>query len=183
MTLFVNCCPRNGSRTKMLADKLLMKLGEYTEICPGKDGLLPLHRERLERRNELIGRGEYSDPVFDYAKQFAAADTIVIAAPFWDLSFPSELKIYIENIYVTGIVSRYGSDGRPEGLCRADTLYYVTTAGGPYDGRYSFDYIKDMAENYFGIGRAVLIKAEMLDIEGNDPEIILAECAEQYHLD
>ena len=42
------------------------------------------------------------------------ADTIVIAAPFWDFSFPAALKIYIENIYVTGIVSRYGSDGRPE---------------------------------------------------------------------
>ncbi|WP_432650154.1 hypothetical protein [Huintestinicola sp.] len=40
-----------------------------------------------------------------------------------------------------------------------------------------------MAENYFGIGRAVLIKAEMLDIEGNDPERILAECAEHYYLD
>ena len=45
------------------------------------------------------------------------------------------------------------------------------------------DYIKDMAENYFGIGRAALIKAEMLDIEGNDPERILAECAEHYYLD
>lgn len=182
MTLFVNCCPRSGSRTKILADKLLSKLGEYTEICPGKEGLLPLDEERLGHRSGLIAKGNYSDPLFSYAKQFASADTIVIAAPFWDLSFPSELKIYIENIYVTGIVSRYGSDGRPVGLCSAETLYYVTTAGGPYDGRYSFDYIKDMAENYFGIGRAVLIKAEMLDIEGNDPERILASCAEHYHL-
>lgn len=103
----------------------------------------------------------------------------MIAAPFWNLSFPAILKTYIENIYVTGIVSRYSEDGKPEGLCKAKTIYYVTTAGGYYDGRYSFDYIKDMAENYFGIEKSVLIKAEMLDIAGNDPEKILAECMER----
>lgn len=103
----------------------------------------------------------------------------MIAAPFWDLSFPAILKTYIENIYVTGIVSRYSKDGKPEGLCKAKTIYYVTTAGGYYDGRYSFEYIKDMAENYFGIEKSVLIKAEMLDIAGNDPEKILAECMER----
>lgn len=51
-----------------------------------------------------------------------------------DLSFPARLKIYLENIYVTGIVSKYDENGRPRGLCRAERLYYVTTAGGPFDG-------------------------------------------------
>lgn len=183
MTLYINCCPRSSSRTARLAEKLLKKLGEYEEIDPETEGLVPLNEERLNYRTDLIGKDDYSDDIFRYAKQFAAADTIVIAAPYWDLSFPAELKTYIENIYVTGIVSRYGSDGKPEGLCRAKALYYVTTAGGYYDERYSFDYIKDLAENYFGIKKAVLIKAEMLDIVGNDPEKILAECIEHYHLD
>lgn len=183
MILYINCCPGSSSRTRRVAEKLLKKLGEYEEIDPETEGLVPLNKERLEYRTALINKGEYSDDIFKPAKQFAAADTIVIAAPFWDLSFPAELKIYIENIYVTGIVSRYGKDGKPEGLCKAKTLYYVTTAGGYYDGRYSFDYIKDLATNYFGINKAVLIKAEMLDIAGNDPEKILAECMEHYHLD
>ena len=183
MTLFINCCPRSDSRTKRLADMLLRKLGEYEEISPEKEGLVPLNEERLNYRSALIQKNDYSDPIFRFAKQFAAADTIVIAAPFWDLSFPSELKIYIENIYVTGIVSRYSEDGRPEGLCRAGTLYYVTTAGGPYDGRFSFDYLKELAQSYFGIEKTVLIKAEMLDVYGYDPEKILAECAKRYELD
>ncbi|MCI5751058.1 MAG: NAD(P)H-dependent oxidoreductase [Oscillospiraceae bacterium] len=183
MTLYINCCPRSNSRTARLAEKLLNKLGEYEEIDPEREELVPLNEERLNYRTELIGKGDYSDDIFMYAKQFAAADIIVIAAPYWDLSFPAELKTYIENIYVTGIVSRYDENGRPVGLCRAKTLYYVTTAGGYYDERYSFDYIKDLAENYFGINESVLIKAEMLDIVGNDPERILAECIEHYHLD
>ncbi|MGN0552908.1 MAG: NAD(P)H-dependent oxidoreductase [Oscillospiraceae bacterium] len=183
MTLYINCCPRSGSRTAWLAGKLLSKLGEYEEIGPEREGLVPLNEERLNYRTELIGKGDYSDDIFRLAKQFAAADTIVIAAPYWDLSFPAELKTYIENIYVTGIVSRYDENGKPVGLCRAKTLYYVTTAGGYYDERYSFDYIRNLAENYFGINKAVLIKAEKLDIVGNDPEEILAECVKQYHLD
>lgn len=182
MILYVNGCPRDGSRTDRLARKLLNKLGDYEEVNLENEHLIPMDGERLEYRTRLIDQNNYSDPIFDYAKQFAAADTIVIAAPFWDLSFPAELKVYIENIYVTGIVSKYGADGRPVGLCKAKKLYYVTTAGGPYDSRYSYDYIQDLALNYFGIDETMLIQAEMLDIFGNDPEKILAECMECYHL-
>ena len=85
------------------------------------------------------------------------------------------LKTYIENIYITGLVSKYGEDGRPVGLCKASKLYYVTTAGGPYEGTYSYDYIKDLAVGAFGIKDTELIYAEMLDIAGNDPEKILDE--------
>ena len=183
MTLFINCCPRDNSRTERLARKLLEKLGEYDEVNPEKEGLVPMSKERLEYRTQLLQKGDLSDDIFKYAKQFAAADTIVIAAPFWDLSFPSVLKIYIENIYVTGIVSKYDSNGTPKGLCKAKKLYYVTTAGGPYDGRFSFDYLKELAESFFGIGETVLIKAEMLDIIGNDAEKILAERMKFYGLD
>ncbi|MGN0641252.1 MAG: NAD(P)H-dependent oxidoreductase [Oscillospiraceae bacterium] len=183
MTLFINCCPRDSSRTERLAKKLLKKLGEYDEVNLEKEGLVPMSKERLNYRTQLLQKGDLSDDIFKYAKQFAAADTIVIAAPFWDLSFPSVLKIYIENIYVTGIVSKYDENGAPKGLCKAKKLYYVTTAGGPYDGRFSFDYLKELAESFFGIGETVLIKAEMLDIIGNDAEKILAERMKFYGLD
>ena len=132
-----------------------------------------LDRETLNKRTSLIEQGDYSDPMFDYAKQFASADTIVIAAPYWDLSFPAMLKTYIENIYVTGIVSAYDESGMPVGLCKAKELYYVTTAGGPYDPTYSYGYIESLAKNYFGIPKTHLVKAEMLDIIGNDAEEIL----------
>lgn len=182
MTLFVNCCPREDSRTERLAGKLLETLGGYEEVNPEKEGLVPVDNERLKYRTALLEKGDLSDEIFRYAKQFAAADTIVIAAPFWDLSFPSVLKIYIENIYVTGIVSEYDENGAPKGLCKAKKLYYVTTAGGAYDARFSFDYLKALAEDYFGIEETVLIKAEMLDIIGNDAEEILTERVKFYGL-
>ena len=120
MTLYINCCVREESRTKRLAKAVLHKLGgDFTELNLYEENLKPLDRETLNRRTALIEKGDYSDPMFDYAKQFANADTIVIAAPYWDLSFPSTLKIYIENIYVTGIVSAYDESGMPVGLCKA----------------------------------------------------------------
>ena len=174
MTLYINCCVREESRTERLAQAVLQKLGgDFTELNLYNENLKPLDRETLNKRTALIEQGDYSDPMFDYAKQFASADTIVIAAPYWDLSFPASLKTYIENIYVTGIVSAYNESGLPVGLCKATELYYVTTAGGPYDPTYSYGYIESLAKNFFGIPETHLVKAEMLDIIGNNAEEIL----------
>ena len=176
MILYVNSCVRKESRTDLLARALLQKLGGvYTELRLAQEPLQPLTAEVLEKRTALIEAGDMTDAMFDYAKQFAAAQTIVIAAPFWDASFPALLKVYLENIYVTGIVSRYGSDGIPVGLCQARDLYYVTTAGGPYVPDFSFHYIKALAVQAFGIPEVHLIKAEMLDVEGTDAEKIIGD--------
>ena len=136
MTLLINCCPREKSRTERLARALLRTLGEYEELRLCDEPLHPLGRADIEKRDKLLAEKKYDDEMFSYARRFAAADRIVIAAPFWDLSFPAQLKVYLENIYVTGIVTKYSEAGKPVGLCRADELYYVTTSGGPFDGRF-----------------------------------------------
>lgn len=181
MTLYINCCVREESRTDRLARAVLEKLGgDFTELNLYKENLKPLDRETLDRRTALIEHGDYSDKLFDYAKQFASADAIVIAAPYWDLSFPAPLKTYFENIYVTGIVSEYDENGMPRGLCKAQELYYVTTAGGPYDPTYSYGYVKSLAKNFFGIPTTHLVKAELLDIVGNDAKEILKREIEKW---
>ena len=130
MTLFINCCPRGESRTERLARALLKALGEYEELRLYDEPLHPLGRADIAKRDALLAEKKYDDEMFRYARQFAAADRIVIAAPLWDLSFPAQLKVYLENIYVTGIVTKYSEAGEPVGLCRANELYYVTTSGG-----------------------------------------------------
>lgn len=181
MTLYINCCVREESRTDRLARAVLNKLGgNFTELNLYKENLKPLDRETLNKRTTLIEQGDYSDPMFDYAKQFASADKIVIAAPYWDLSFPAPLKTYFENIYITGIISEYDENGMPRGLCKAQELYYVTTAGGPYDSTYSYGYVESLAKNFFGIPTTHLVKAEFLDIVGNDAEEILKRELEKW---
>ena len=176
MTLYVNACVRPDSRTDRIARALLEKLGgDFMELKLDEAGFQPLNAETLAKRTALIEAGDYDDPMFDPAKQFAVADIIVISTPFWDYSFPALLKIYLENIYVTGIVSRYGPDGMPVGLCRGKKLWYVTTAGGPYVPDFSYNCVKALAQTAFGIPETELIAAEMLDVEGFDAEKIVAD--------
>lgn len=173
--LFINACPRKDSRTKLLADYLLNKLkGTVHERNLSTTTLLPLSEETLARQTFLSTKKDFTDPLFSLAKEFAAADSIVIAAPFWDLSFPALLKLYIEHINIVGITFAYHTDGRPYGLCQAKKLYYVTTAGGPIvNDAYGYGYVQALATNFYGIPATYCIKAENLDIDGANVENIL----------
>ena len=94
--LFINACVRPCSRTLELAETLLMKLdGDVQEIKLYENPLPVLDLNGMGKRNRAAKTGDFSDPAFDSAKQFAAADVIVIAAPYWDLMFPAVLKTYI----------------------------------------------------------------------------------------
>ena len=182
MTLYINACVREDSRTHRIASALLSKLGgSFEELRLEEELLFPLTGKTLEKRTALIEKGDFSDPLFRYARQFAAADRIVISAPYWDMSYPASLKVYLENVYVVGIVSEYGADGVPHGLCKADELYYVTTAGGPYVPDFSFGHISRMSKECFGIPKTTLIKAEMLDVYGSDPEAIVENAIKNLH--
>ena len=178
MTLFINACVRSGSRTKRLADRVLSKMeGPVTELRLGEIAFEPTDEGCLLRRDGLIAENRLDDSMFDLARQFASADRIVIAAPYWDLSFPAVLKQYLEKINVTGVTFSYTPEGVPRGLCRAGELVYVTTAGGSFAPEsFGFGYVKALAENYYGIRRVRLVQALGLDLDGADSEQILREC-------
>ncbi len=130
-------------------------------------------------RDRLISEGNLDSPVFDLARQFSEAETIVIAAPYWDLSFPAALKQYFEQVNVVGITFRYTEEGVPVGLCKADRIFYVSTAGGVYaPTEFGFGYVKALAQGYYGIGDVRLIEAVGLDIYETDIEAILEEAEE-----
>ena len=163
--LFINACVRENSRTLTLARSFLKGLeGDIVELELQRENIQPLNRELLEKRSKLINNEQWDDDMLAYARQFAAADEIVIAAPFWDLGFPSLLRIYIEAITVSGIVFRY-NEGKPQGFCRAKRLTYITTAGGKMVGDFGYSYIKALAQGFYGIPSVRCIYAENLDID------------------
>ena len=177
MTLFINACVRKNSRTRYLANCLLKKLGEpFTEVRLDSIRFPVTDEDYLDTRDRLIDGKQFSDPAFSLARQFAEADRIVIAAPFWDLSFPASLKQYFEHINVRGITFTYTPEGIPRGLCKAKDLYYVTTAGGNYvPEEYGFGYVKALAAGYYGITDIKLVQAAGLDIDGADVDRIMDE--------
>ena len=179
--LYVNACVRKDSRTRSLAEKLLSKLDRPFEEIRLEDISFPtINEEYLNMRDRLISEEEYQNPLFDLARQFSEADEIVIAAPYWDLSFPAVLKQYLEQINVVRITFKYSEDGIPVGLCRAKRLFYVTTAGGLYvPEEYGFGYVKALAQNYYGIQDVRKIEALGLDIYGADVHAIMTSAADQ----
>ena len=173
--LFINACTTPSSRTLRLSRDVLKKIGGTVEAVElYKTPLSPLDFEGMKKRSEAASKQDFSDPDFRLAKQFAAADVIVIAAPYWDLMFPSVLKVYLENIAVSCITFDYTEEGRPKGLCRAKELHYVTTAGGFIgENDFGFSYVKALAQNFFDIPDVFRYAAEGLDLRGADVEGIL----------
>jgi FMN-dependent NADH-azoreductase len=99
----------------------------------------------------LLAWRHFSNELFDLAKQFAEAETIVVAAPYWDLMFPAILKVYFETITVNGLTFKYGANGIPQGLCKAKKLIYVTTSGGPIFKNFGYEYVSTIAKTFFNI--------------------------------
>lgn len=180
--LFVNACVRECSRTLELANHVLSKLdGIVDEVRLYERELFPIDQQKLQRRDQAKRDGDFSDSEFELAKQFANADTIVIAAPYWDLMFPSLLKIYFENITVNGITFVYSEKGIPQGLCKANRLIYVTTSGGPVVHNLGYEYTLSLAKAFYGITRVECVSAEGLDIQGADVEEILKKAKNTFN--
>jgi FMN-dependent NADH-azoreductase len=62
-------------------------------------------------------------------KEFLAADVIVIGAPIYNFTVPSQLKAWIDRIAVAGKTFRYTAAG-PEGLVRGKKVIVALTRGG-----------------------------------------------------
>ena len=176
MILYIDACVRGDSRTKRLAEHLLGVLGApYTHLRLMDCAFPAVDAAFLEKRDGLLREGRFDDPLFALARQFAEAGEIVIAAPYWDLSFPAALKACLEQINVVGITFRYTPEGVPEGLCRAKRLSYVTTAGGDFvPEQFGFGYVEALARNFYGIPDVQFIKAAGLDLVGAPVEEILS---------
>lgn len=103
----------------------------------------------------------------------------MVGAPYWDLGFPAALKVYLEWACTLGITFGYTQAGEQRGLCRAERLIYITTAGGPLEDRnFGYEYVRGVA-GMLGIINTHCVAAQGLDIRGNDPEAILREAQER----
>ena len=180
--LFINACVRGEkSRTLKLARRFLDAYQKARpdaviterDLCAQR--LQPQYPEVLAERDELWSAGRLDQPMFEPARQFAAADKIVVAAPFWDLCFPAVLKIYLERISVTDVTFGYDEQGAMVGLCRASKLLYVVTRGGNYAGtdlEMGTPMLRALCTMY-GIPELITLAAEGLDDVRQDKQALL----------
>ena len=183
----IDACARERavSRTWELTDAFLKEYAaafpqaEITVTRLAKEKLAPFLNDDLLLRDSLIDNGDFDHPMFRWARDFAAADHLAVAAPYWDLSFPAILKVYVENIFVRDLTFRYTLQGEPVGLCRGQRLLYITTAGSPIGNEdWGFGYIRAIAR-MLGVKEFDRVSAEGIDIQGWDAQGILEKAKAQ----
>ena len=162
--IYINACMRAGSRTGRIASAIIEELGRKYEVetIDLTQNLYPIaDNTTLEDRNNGIVPEEH----VVLARKIAAADRIVIAAPFWDMSFPSALKVFFENMSLFGVTFD-SNDKECYGLCNAEKVMYITTrgmdisTGDPLEQ--ATPYIKALS-HLWGWGELTVISAQNMD--------------------
>ena len=104
--------------------------------------------------------------------EFLAADTVVIGAPMYNFSLPSQLKAWIDRILVAGVTFRYTANG-PEGLTGGKRVIVALARGGFYDEASPAAALEHLETYLRGIFNFIGIEPEFVAADG------LAVSAEQ----
>lgn len=178
MLLFVNACMREESRTERLARMWLEQHGDedVLELVLAKSDTPLLDEEQLATYSASVAAQNYADPMFHDAKQFAQADEVLVAAPFWNYSIPAKLHDYLELVCSQGVTFDIDETGNYVSLCRAQRLTFVTTAGGAEVDAlddHAFGYLRTLATRFWHIPEITCVAAWGLDGPDADVDALL----------
>ncbi len=183
--LFVNACMRKESRTERLARMWLERhdctMDEVDELRLAEMDLRPLDSERLATYSSCVAAGTFADPLFDAARQFAKADEVLVAAPFWNYSIPAKLHDYLELVCSQGVSFDIDATGAYVSLCHIERLTFVTTAGGAKvaeEDDHAFGYVRTLAKRFWHVPSISCVAAWGLDGPGANVDALLAEALE-----
>jgi len=110
---------------------------------------------------DLSKGGAYMQELFD-------ADIIVIGAPMYNFSIPSQLKAWIDRVVVAGKTFRYGPNG-PEGLLTGAKKVFIASSRGnvytPGSPAAPFEHHESYligVLNFIGLSDVTVVRAEGL---------------------
>lgn len=134
------------------------------------DNLSAPQREELARTDALVD-------------QFLAADIVVIGAPMYNFSLPTQLKVWIDRVSQAGRTFRYTEAG-PVGLAGGRKVIIASARGGLYAGT-PYEAALDHQEAYlravlgfWGVTDIAVIRAEGVAM-GPDARAKALEAAER----
>ncbi len=163
--LYIDACIRNAeSRTKRIATPIVEALKERYEVetfCLNEMELEIVKEDLIRRRNN----GRINPVVMGWAERVRDADRVVIAAPFWDMSFPAALKNFFELCSIFDVTFK-SDDKTCFGNCRAEKMLYITirgmdiATGDPLEQ--ATPYLKALSW-LWGIGPLQVVSAQNMD--------------------
>lgn len=156
------------------SDYELEELDLYNEDIP------ELNYKLFKGRADLVSGADYDslsetdkksvDRINFLCDQFLSADTYVISAPMWSLSFPSRLKSYMDCIILNGKVIEVSPE-EVTGLLKDKKrdMVYIQSSGGEYPKllggkvNHGVYYVKDIFK-FLGINKFEKILVEGIDM-------------------
>jgi FMN-dependent NADH-azoreductase len=140
-------------------------------------GALPADRESV--RDLAAGQAALNE--------FLGADILVVGAPMYNFSIPSQLKAWIDRLAVPGKTFRYSKNG-PEGLAGGKRVIVASSCGG-FSGpatplaflHYQETYLRCVF-GFFGVDDVTFIRAEGVNVGERRAKSIEAARTEIGHL-
>jgi FMN-dependent NADH-azoreductase len=97
--------------------------------------------------------------------QFMAADAVVIGAPMYNFTLPTQLKAWIDRILVAGTTFRYTATG-PEGLAGGKRVIIALARGGFYDSNSPAAALEHLESYLRGVFNFIGIEPEFVAADG-----------------
>lgn len=115
------------------------------QLAAANPGVAVIERDLVAAPlSHLTERGQ-DEHVLD---EFLGADTVVIGAPMYNFSVPSQLKAWIDRVAVAGKTFAYGANG-PEGLAGGKRVIVAVSRGGFYEAGNSFEHVEAYLKPFF----------------------------------
>lgn len=115
--------------------------------------------------------------------QFLAADVVVIGAPMYNFSIPTQLKAWIDRIAQPGRTFQYTAQGA-QGLAQGKTVVMVSSRGGMYSTseagqamEHQESYLRTVM-GFFGITDVRIVRAEGVGLGEEAKALALATAAQ-----
>jgi FMN-dependent NADH-azoreductase len=97
--------------------------------------------------------------------EFLAADTVVIGAPMYNFTLPSQLKAWLDRILVAGKTFRY-TEGGPEGLAGGKRVIVALARGGFYEAGSPAAALEHLESYLRGVFNFIGIEPEFVAADG-----------------
>ena len=97
--------------------------------------------------------------------EFLAADTVVIGAPMYNFTLPTQLKAWLDRILVAGKTFRYTANG-PEGLAKGKRVIIALARGGIYDAGSPAAALEHLESYLRGVFNFIGIEPEFVAADG-----------------
>jgi FMN-dependent NADH-azoreductase len=136
----------------------------------------PVLQAILSKEPDALGEGQRQERALTDAllEEFLAADVLVIGAPMYNFSIPTQLKAWIDRIAQAGKTFKYTEKG-PVGLVGGKRVVIASSRGGIYSANGALQaldhqeaYLRTVL-NFLGITDVSIVRAEGLNL-GEEPK-------------